>query len=231
MLWPGAINVKEPCNTYYLILVPDDILTWWTILRDLCWLVSVLAVRRVLRSAARGELLVPRTRLAIIGLEWSPCWAALLADDLPFQILHLPLVLLLWPWLGWERFRVVVSWRGTIQVSRMNEWKNVEHVLQDSQTRATVRGLQVTNDAAERGVALIQTFQVRTKDEQQKQFLIKVVHHDCKTVKRTKIGVALAAKFSLAPWAPSTNYLIALLYLQNCSAFLVALWNSHNFVW
>jgi len=30
-----------------------------------------------------------------IGLEWSPCWAVFLADELPFQILHLPQVLLL----------------------------------------------------------------------------------------------------------------------------------------
>ena len=39
-------------------------------------------------------------------------------------------------------------------------------------------------------VALIQRFQAGTKDEQQKQFIIKVVHLDCKTVKRTKVGVA-----------------------------------------
>src|SRR6218665_4034043 len=46
-------------------------------------------------------------------------------------------------------------------------------------------------------VALIQRFQVQTKGEQQKQFLIKVVHRDCKTVKRAKVGVA--ANFSPAP--------------------------------
>src|SRR6218665_3639776 len=46
-------------------------------------------------------------------------------------------------------------------------------------------------------VALIQKCQARTKDKQQKQFLIKVVDHDCKTIKRTKVGVA--AKFSPAP--------------------------------
>ena len=37
-------------------------------LRDLCCLLSVLAARRVLRSAARGELLVSRARLAI--MQW-----------------------------------------------------------------------------------------------------------------------------------------------------------------
>src|SRR6218665_973011 len=35
-------------------------------LRDLCCPVSVLAARRVLRSAARGELLVPQAHLAIM---------------------------------------------------------------------------------------------------------------------------------------------------------------------
>ena len=34
--------------------------------RDLCCSVSVLVARRVLRSAARGEFLVPRARLAIM---------------------------------------------------------------------------------------------------------------------------------------------------------------------
>jgi len=48
----------------------------------------------------------------------------------PFQILHLSKVLLLWPWLGWECLRVVVSWRGAIQVSRMNEWNHQMILLQ-----------------------------------------------------------------------------------------------------
>ena len=43
-----------------------------------------------------------------ISMEWSPRWAAFLADGQPFQILHLPEVLL-WPWLGRERLWVVVS--------------------------------------------------------------------------------------------------------------------------
>ena len=59
-----------------------------------------------------------------ISMEWSPRWAAFLADGPPYQILHLPEVLLLWPWLGWERLWVVVFWRGAIWVSRMNEWIN-----------------------------------------------------------------------------------------------------------
>ena|SRR6218665_2208538 len=54
----------------------------------------------------------------------------------------------------------VLAWR---KVTNMN----VEHVLQDSRTRENVRGLQVTNDAVERGnerVALIQRFQTRTPE-------------------------------------------------------------------
>src|SRR6218665_3685762 len=38
-------------------------------LRDFCCPVSVLAARRVLRSAARGEFLVPRARLAITCMQ------------------------------------------------------------------------------------------------------------------------------------------------------------------
>src|SRR6218665_3411039 len=48
-------------------------------LRDICCPVSVLAARRVLRSAARGELLVPQTRLAIMhrrafSVVGPPAW-------------------------------------------------------------------------------------------------------------------------------------------------------------
>ena len=58
---------------------------------DLCCPATVLAARRVLRSAARGELLVPWARLAImrflsISMEGSPRWTAFHADD--FKILH-----------------------------------------------------------------------------------------------------------------------------------------------
>lgn len=72
--------------------------------------------------------------------------------------------------------------------------QNVEEILEDPRTRETVLGLHVVNDAAERGVALIQKFQARSKDEDQKQFLLKVVQHDRRTVKRTKSG--LISKFN-----------------------------------
>src|SRR6218665_1538364 len=58
-------------------------------LRDLCCPVSVLAARRVLRSAARGEFLVPRARLAIMqrrafSVEGPSAW-----NDLPFELCSL----------------------------------------------------------------------------------------------------------------------------------------------
>ena len=65
-----------------------------------------------------------------ISMEWSPRWATFLADGLPFRILHLPQVLLIWPSLGWERFWVAVSWRGYSYIrgfsyiSLQNEWMN-----------------------------------------------------------------------------------------------------------
>src|SRR6218665_3001245 len=53
---------------------------------DLCCPVLVLAARRVLRSAARGEFLVPRARLAIMqrrpfSVEGPSAW-----NDLPFEL-------------------------------------------------------------------------------------------------------------------------------------------------
>src|SRR6218665_1622535 len=55
-------------------------------LRVLCCPVSVLAARRVLRSAARGEFLGPRARLAIMqrgafSVVGTSAW-----NDLPFEL-------------------------------------------------------------------------------------------------------------------------------------------------
>ena len=71
--------------------------------------------------------------------------------------------------------------------------KNIDTILNDPFINSTVKSLHVVNDAAERGVALMQRLQARCKDEEQKQALLKVVHEDRKTVKRTKAGVS--AKF------------------------------------
>ena len=92
---------------------------------DPCCPVTVLAACWVLRSAARGWAFGPLGPFSYraakglfgcrpIGMEWSPHWAAFLADQPLFQILHFPQVFLLCPWLGWERLWVVVSWRGAI---------------------------------------------------------------------------------------------------------------------
>ena len=64
--------------------------------------------------------------------------------------------------------------------------QNVQEVRQNPRIRNVVQSLQVANDAAERDVALIQRLKARTKDEYQKQFLFKVVHHDYKTVKKVE---------------------------------------------
>jgi len=53
---------------------------------DLCCPVSVVAERRVLRSAARGELLVPRARLAIMQRRAFSVVGPSAWNDLPFEL-------------------------------------------------------------------------------------------------------------------------------------------------
>src|SRR6218665_1581104 len=55
-------------------------------LRVLCCPVSVLAARRVLRSAARGEFLVPRARLAIMQRRAFSIVGPSAWNDLPFEL-------------------------------------------------------------------------------------------------------------------------------------------------
>ena len=53
-----------------------------------------------------------------------------------------------------------------------------------------MNALKVVNDTAERGIALIKKFNESVRDEQQKQFLLRVVEHHRKVVnKRTKKGL------------------------------------------
>ena len=57
--------------------------------------------------------------------------------------------------------------------------------------RSSINALKVVNGTAERGIALIKKFNESVRDEQQKQFLLKIVEHRRKAVtKRTKAGVA-----------------------------------------
>src|SRR6218665_3008611 len=55
-------------------------------LRDLCCPVSVLAARRALRSAARGEFLVPRARLAIMQRRAFSVVGPTEWNHLPFEL-------------------------------------------------------------------------------------------------------------------------------------------------
>src|SRR6218665_367865 len=55
-------------------------------LRVLCCPVSVLAARRVLRSAARGEFLVPRAHLAIMQRRAFSIVGPSAWNDLPFEL-------------------------------------------------------------------------------------------------------------------------------------------------
>ena len=56
----------------------------------------------------------------------------------------------------------------------VDQWEFDESYLS---AKATVRSMRVTNDIAERGVALMEEFKVLTNDEEQKQFLLQVVKH------------------------------------------------------
>ena len=58
-------------------------------LRELCCPVSVLAARRVMRSAARGEFLVPRARLAIMQRRAFSVVGPSAWNDLPFELCSL----------------------------------------------------------------------------------------------------------------------------------------------
>src|SRR6218665_3714562 len=55
-------------------------------LRDLCCPVSVLAARRVLLSAAKGELLVPRARLTIMQQRAFSVVGPSAWNDLPVEL-------------------------------------------------------------------------------------------------------------------------------------------------
>src|SRR6218665_209439 len=55
-------------------------------LRVLCCPVSILAARRVLRSAARGEFLVPCARLAIVQRRTFSVVGPSAWNDLPFEL-------------------------------------------------------------------------------------------------------------------------------------------------
>jgi hypothetical protein len=60
-----------------------------------------------------------------------------------------------------------------------------------NELRIFINALKVVNDTAERGIALIKKFNESVRDEQQKQFLLRIVEHHRKAVtKRTKTDIA-----------------------------------------
>src|SRR6218665_2765622 len=81
-LWSGGANLALHPPTYLPVCPP----LCPSYLRDLCCPVSDLAARRVLRSAARGELLVPRARLAIMQQRAFSVVGPSSWNDLPVEL-------------------------------------------------------------------------------------------------------------------------------------------------
>src|SRR6218665_3520140 len=82
-------------------------------LRVLCCPVSVLAARRVLRSAARGEFLVPRGHLAIMQRRAFSIVGPSAWNDLPFELRS---VLMAHPskfYISLKSFFFVRGWAGS----------------------------------------------------------------------------------------------------------------------
>src|SRR6218665_206088 len=82
-------------------------------LRVLCCPVSVLAARRMLRSAARGEVLVPRARLAIMQRRAFSIVGPSAWNDLPFELRS---VLMAHPskfYISLKSFFFVRGWAGS----------------------------------------------------------------------------------------------------------------------
>ena len=82
-------------------------------LRDLCCLVSVLAARRVLRSAVRGEFLVPRARLAIMQRRAFSVVGPSAWNDLPFELRSLLMAHSSKFYISLKSFLFVRDWAGS----------------------------------------------------------------------------------------------------------------------
>ena len=62
-------------------------------------------------------------------------------------------------------------------------------ILEDDHLIQKVHSIKVINDCAERGIALIKSCQASVRDEEQKQFLLRIVQgHREKVPKRDKIS-------------------------------------------
>src|SRR6218665_53862 len=82
-------------------------------LRDLCCPVSVLAALRVLRSAARGEFLVPRAHLAIMQRRAFSVVCPSAWNDLPFELCSLLMAHPSKFYISLKSFFFVRDWAGS----------------------------------------------------------------------------------------------------------------------
>jgi len=91
---------------------------------DLCCPVSVVAARRVLRSVARGEVLVPRARLAIMQRRVFSVVDPSTRNDLPFELRSLPMAHRSKFYISLKSFFFVRDWAGSASecyISLQNE--------------------------------------------------------------------------------------------------------------
>src|SRR6218665_1701080 len=128
--------IQRPASGLYITAYMRDVLHWLPIseriqyritamvsrcvlgcapsyLRVLCCPVSVLAARRVLRSAARGEFLVPRAHLAIMQRRAFSIVGPSAWNDLPFELRS---VLMAHPskfYISLKSFFFVRGWAGS----------------------------------------------------------------------------------------------------------------------
>src|SRR6218665_451368 len=82
-------------------------------LRDLCCPVSVLAARRVLRSAVRGVFLVPQARLAIMQRRAFSVVSPSAWNDLPFELRFLLMAHPSKFYISLKSFFFVRDWAGS----------------------------------------------------------------------------------------------------------------------
>src|SRR6218665_2056941 len=96
--------------TYLLSTVMKPFISY---LRVLCCPVSVLSARRVLRSAARGECLVPRARLAIMQRRAFSIVGPSVWNDLPFELRSLLMAHPSKFYISLKSFFFVRDWAGS----------------------------------------------------------------------------------------------------------------------
>ena len=102
-IWTGCF--ETPCQLNPLVCQQY--------LRDLCCPVSVLAAHRVLRSAARGEFLVPRARLDIMQRRAFSVVGPSAWNELPFELRSLLMAHPSKFYISLKSFFFVRDWAGS----------------------------------------------------------------------------------------------------------------------